>query len=111
MSRVRFEVSPEEKELIRQIVDRAIAELPFGEDRREDLTMDLTACHANGCPLWLNDLLRADKFNFAHDVLQIPGHIDRRTGMLNSRFLPRFARKSGKPPGSFDTLLQRLTGR
>lgn len=58
---------------------------------RINLTMDLTACHANGCPLDFRKLLDFDDFNFAHDVGGISRHIDRSTGALGGCFLPRSA--------------------
>ena len=56
-----------------------------------DADMDLTACHSNGCPLKLSELLAADSFNFAHDVFGIRRHINRETGRLENCFSPRFA--------------------
>ena len=58
---------------------------------RLELSMDLTACHANGCPLDLDGLLTAEKGDFIHDVTGIVRHIDRRTGLLGNCFLPRYA--------------------
>ncbi len=59
-----------------------------------DADMDLTACHANGNPLRLGPLLKADDGNFGHDVFGIMRHIDRETGKLGGFFSPRFSRKS-----------------
>lgn len=56
-----------------------------------DIEMDIDACHNNGCPLKLTDLLNADDQNFAHDVFGIRANIDRTTGKLLNCFLPRFA--------------------
>ena len=56
-----------------------------------DATMDIDACHNNGCPLKLQELLDADDFNFAHDVFGIRGNIDRTTGELLNCFVPRYA--------------------
>ena len=53
--------------------------------------MDISACHANGCPLKLTELASADNFNFAHDVFGIRRHIDRETGQLQDCFSPRFS--------------------
>ena len=55
--------------------------------------MDVTACHANGCPLKLAEWLAADDFNFLHDAAGIQRHIDRTTGKLGDCFWPRFAVK------------------
>lgn len=46
---------------------------------------------ADGCPLKLEALAKADEANFAHDVFGIRRHIDRETGKLGDCFLPRFA--------------------
>jgi len=54
--------------------------------------MDVTACHVNGCPLKLQELLEADDFNFSHDIFGIRRHLNRETGQLENCFLPRFAR-------------------
>lgn len=59
-----------------------------------DCIMDLSACHSNGCPLRLKDLLAAattDPGSFGHDVLGIRRFMDRTTGMLRDSFRPRFA--------------------
>ncbi len=55
------------------------------------LNMDITACHLNGCPLKLSELLNAEPFDFAHDIHGITAHIDRETGALRDCFVPRFA--------------------
>ena len=56
---------------------------------RIDLTMDLAACHKNGCPLNLEKLLSFDKFSFGHDIMGIKANMDRTTGKLLNCFLPR----------------------
>lgn len=55
-----------------------------------DCAMDITACHMEN-PLKLQRLLEADNFNFAHDIGGIQRYIDRDTGKLGNRFLPRFS--------------------
>lgn len=60
-----------------------------------DISMDVTACHANGCLLRLEELLQAEDFDFAHDVFGIMAHLNRRTGRLEDCFLPRFADTRG----------------
>lgn len=54
--------------------------------------MDLTAVHANGCPLDLSGLAQADEFDFSHDILGIRRHLNRRTGKLEDCFVPRYAK-------------------
>lgn len=54
------------------------------------INMDIDAVHRE-IGLKLNELLKADDFNFAHDVFGIRRHINRRTAKLENCFLPRFA--------------------
>ncbi len=86
----------DEMQLIRKIAKRAYEVM--SKDKgftlhfdATDLTMDITACHAIGCPLRLRDLLQADDFNLLHDVCGIRNNINRKTGKLRRFFLPRFA--------------------
>lgn len=57
----------------------------------QGIAMDITACHANGCPLHLTRLLAFPNFDFTHDVSGIAAHINRDTGKLMDSFLPRCA--------------------
>ncbi len=92
---VSFAVSDSEVLLIHRIVVRAVhAAGKIGLDGLE-LEMDLTAAHANGCPLDLEKLAAFDDFNLLHDVLGIRRHIDRTTGQLGDCFLPRCAMPEG----------------
>jgi hypothetical protein len=59
--------------------------------KHQDAMMDIEACHSNGCPLKLEELLAADDGNFGHDVFGIRRFIDRETGKLGDGFWPRFA--------------------
>lgn len=86
---VSFECTREEIAIIQAIVARAVQRKP--NIGFLSLEMDITACHCNGYPLRLQDLLEADDFNFAHDVFGIRANIDRSTGELENCFLPRFA--------------------
>lgn len=90
---VSFTVSTEDSDLIGKIVDRAVA---LGRKHRSKFDrmstrMDVTACHANGNPLRLADLLAADDFNFLHDIVGIERHLNRETGKLTACFAPRFS--------------------
>ena len=92
MKETSFDVSISDGKKIDQIVVRAAGLL--GDDTigsRLDLSMDLTACHANGCPLDLDALLQAERYDFVHDVAGIARHIDRTTGTLRNCFSPRYA--------------------
>ncbi len=82
-----------EVELIHKIAKRA-ADLAKHIGIRYDLllaSMDITACHLNGNPLMLQELLDADNGNFAHDILGIRIHINRETGELEDFFVPRYS--------------------
>lgn len=90
---VSFEVTKADAQTIRNIAQRAVAmAVEAGVDYSVmEAEMDVTACHANGCPLMLSELAAADNFNFAHDVFGIRRHINRETGQLEDCFLPRFS--------------------
>ena len=87
-----FHASTADQLIIRKIAKRARElYLENNVDReRTDIEMDITAAHANGCPLRLQDLAAADDFNFMHDVNGIARHLDRETGQITDHFLPRF---------------------
>jgi hypothetical protein len=95
MNQINLNITKEEDELIYKIVSRVVNESPYPIDEF-NLTMDLTAVHCNGCPLFLEGLLNADDFNFAHDVYGIVENINRDTGKLENCFLPRYAAKKGE---------------
>ena len=78
---VSFDVSKKDHELILAIAKRANAGV--------DTIMDLTACHANGCPLDLEKLLKAPEYTFWHDLGGIARLIDRSTGKVDKTFCPR----------------------
>lgn len=84
-----FSCAKADHEIIRKIADRVL-EITEQTDRMH-IIMNITACHANGCPLRLQDLLESDEFNFLHDINGIDNCIDRDTGKLTGYFLPRFA--------------------
>jgi Family of unknown function (DUF6874) len=91
---LNWKVSKEDHELISQIATRAkeIARRQGTEYSWHDATMDLTAAHANGNPLDLAGLLKADDYNFTHDVFGIAAHLDHETGKLTNGgvFNPRY---------------------
>ena len=96
MSReISFKVQRDEMEVINQISERAL-NIAIGlrvNHKKQDFAMDITAVHANDYPLRLNDLLRADEFNFVHDIFGIRQHLNRETGKLENNFRPRFHAK------------------
>lgn len=90
---ISFEVTYGDHQLIAAICERAknlalAHNLPFD---MLDADMDISATHANGNPLRLEDLLDADDGNFAHDFFGIQRHLNRKTGQLDNLFVPRFS--------------------
>ena len=88
MSQINWNlVTKQDIKIIGKIAKRACEELEI-EDRIS-LSMDITATHISGTPLDLEKLLAFDKFNFAHDINGIMGHLNREDGKLKRGFLPR----------------------
>ena len=94
---ISFNVTQEERALIVKIAERVDREIfskcPEVGQTQLDTIMDISACIAQGCPLKLEDLLVADRFDFSHDIVGIYKHINRETGKLEKGFRPRFTRK------------------
>jgi hypothetical protein len=89
---VNFKVSQEDYLLINKITEKAIKKFARGTFSYLNLEMDLTACHSNGNPLRLQDLLDAEGFDFTHDIFGITDNINRKTGKLDNFFVPRFSK-------------------
>jgi hypothetical protein len=94
---INWDATPGEHRLIFAIANR-VESLDFEyPDSTQELVMDLTACHLNGCPLDLNGLLNASLGDLMHDALGIRQHLDRTTGKLGGCFLPRYALANHSP--------------
>ena len=93
IAKICFKVSSPEAKAIQKIAVRASAlAKAYGLNYTVlEADMDITACHANGCPLDISALLAADLANFSHDVMGIRRHINRKTGKLENCFVPRYA--------------------
>ena len=95
MVEIRFNVSSVDHKTITKIAARAVAvSLSQGSEPVLDqceILMDLTAVHANGCPLRLDDFLSGLDFDFSHDIAGIRRYLNRETGQLGGCFSPRFA--------------------
>lgn len=109
---IKWKATAKEREIIRKIADRAVrlAKENGGQVRQVlDIQMDIEATHCNGNPLRLADLLAADDFNFAQDILGIGRHLNRKTGKLGDCFLPRFTQreKQPEPPADLPFHLER----
>ena len=87
-----IEKKREEMTTISKIVERAdnMGLLYFD---RLSLMMDLE-CANEEFHLRLDELLKADDFNFSHDIGGIQHHIDRSTKTFKDCFVPRFAGNS-----------------
>lgn len=96
MSIPNFTLTNADRDLVRQIADRAIAQRAQGRDldgvlrTKMDLLMDLATVH-NSNPLRLAELLAAPDFDFVHDIDGITRHLDRKTGALRDFFSPRYS--------------------
>ena len=90
---IQWSKNKEVHDLVAKIARRAVEKAKELDIQYDQMTavMDIDACHNNGCPLKLKELLEADNFNFAHDVFGIRQHINRETGKLENCFLPRYA--------------------
>lgn len=89
---IDFKVNETERYLIRQIVERA--QKVYKRLKRPyatlDAVMDIKAVHCNGNAMRLEEWLRADDFNFMHDIDGIRNCLDRKTGKLTRNFSPWF---------------------
>ena len=93
---ISFNTTDAEDDIICKIVRRAGDEGHVRTpNERMNLSMDLTACHCNGCPLDLQRLLKAPLGDFGHDINGITAHMDRNTGQLLDCFVPRYAAAGG----------------
>ena len=91
---IKWNCTREETEIAVEIAKRAIqkAQEVGINIVQGDMIMDIEACHCNGTPLKLKELLDAPDNDFAHDVWGIRSNIDRTTGKLTGGFLPRYAK-------------------
>jgi hypothetical protein len=83
-------VTNEEFMIIMDIVERA-DEMELMAFDRLSLSMDLAFTHEE-LDLRLKDLLEADDFNFAHDIVGIQNNLNRQTKQMENYFLPRFTK-------------------
>ncbi len=90
---ISFKTTADEFDVIAKIADRAVdvAQCAGIDYDKRTALMDITAAHANGCKLRLDELLNAPNFDFAHDVFGIRRHLNRETGRLGNCFSPRFS--------------------
>lgn len=86
--------SKETMELEGKIAKRAVLMAKEFDIQYDQMTavMDIDACHSNGNPLRLAELLAADRANFAHDIFGIRQNINRKTGKLENCFVPRYSK-------------------
>lgn len=89
---IKFKTTKKDSALITLIAKRAsnTAAANGWHYPLKDAEMDITACHCNGNPLRLDDLLTADAFNFSHDVFGTHRNLNRKTGVLENLFSPRY---------------------
>ena len=78
-------------EIAGKIADRLADEFNIPFDRM-DVIMDLMACNIT-CPLDFDNLLRAKRGDFIHDLHGINKNLCHDTGKLTRNFLPRYAKR------------------
>lgn len=66
-------------------------EMDLAHYDRMSLIMDIEVAHEQ-FGLRLEELLKADDLDFAHDIVGIQQNIDRRTKTIENCFLPRYAK-------------------
>lgn len=82
--------------IMKERIDLMVAIAERAEERdlvaadRISLIMDLE-CADEQFNLRLDELLNADPFNFAHDIVEIQRHLNRETRQMENCFVPRFA--------------------
>lgn len=96
-SPINFDATPDEYALFSQIAQRGVA---MARERAgqiwdyQQCMMDIAACHCNGCPLKLLQLLLSADMDFAKDFAGICSNIDRASGRLMNGFVPFFKAES-----------------
>lgn len=90
---IKWTTRKEDMDLEAQIARRAVAMAKELGAQYDQMTaeMDIDACHNNGNPLKLGELLYADDSNFGHDVFGIRANINRTNGKLENCFVPRYS--------------------
>lgn len=83
-------MTKDEKLTIMKIAERAEEKGLLLFDRLS-LIMDIEVAHSE-FNLRLVDLLEADDYNFAHDIVGIQNNIDRENKKIINFFVPRFAK-------------------
>ena len=95
---IDFNLTEENVRKIEAIMDRALGLAPHVVTDWISVMMDLAAANGdNGNPpLDLDKLLAFDDFSFLHDVVGIVRHMNRETGKLDGRFMPRCVITDGR---------------
>ena len=84
---VKYNTPQEDSKKISSIVKRAGKEIGITDIL--SLWIDLDAINSNGTPLDFDKLLGFDKFDFGHDIYGMISHLDRETGKLTGKFIPK----------------------
>ena len=85
-----FRHDEKNSELICQVMERYNEDFDNGQISRLGLLMDLHMASFATCMDWAA-LLRSDDLTFVHDIGGIYAHLNRETGILEGRFVPRCA--------------------
>ncbi|MDR0233498.1 MAG: hypothetical protein LBI31_01615 [Zoogloeaceae bacterium] len=94
---INWKVSPEDFALIDRIVARAASlfRVAGGALNRQQLMMDIVACHNHSFRLRLADWAEAGIDDFLSDVVGLMLNTDRAIGRVVHRFVPRFTEREG----------------
>lgn len=88
---VSFNVTSTDTGLIVAIARRAVRIGIVDRINVLGVQLHLAACHANGNPLRLDDLLQGEDIHFVHDITGILEHLDTDTGQLRDGWTPRYS--------------------
>lgn len=88
MSKIKWNHTNEDEQIVIQIIERASKDELISKDRALNIKMDILACHLNGNPLDLKKLLNAHRFDFWGDIDGIQRYMDKETGKLTKKFIP-----------------------
>ncbi|RZU28937.1 hypothetical protein [Edaphobacter modestus] len=96
---INWETTAEEVHIIRRIALKYVELVNKPLCDLRSAVMDITAVHANGCPLRLEEMAEAAEAktgDFTHDAIGIYVHLERETGTLKNFFVPRYAQTERK---------------
>lgn len=98
---IHFDISEQDRPFYLKVMQRAKALVKKSkiDYPAKEMSMDLLACHSNGCPLDFKRFAEFPESDFGHDLFGIRKWIDRTTGKIPSnKFDPRCSKGETKAP-------------